>query len=239
MKNEAAELGARVIAPDRPGFGLSDFKRNRQIVDWPSDVIELADAISIDKFAILGVSGGGPYALVCAAKISTRITNAAICASMGPADAPGASKGTAMYIPSKNTLVRKLLLMGMATGLRRDPDRVLSQIKNTFPEVDCLMLSRPEIEQPFMDSLREAYRSGTNGYSLEASLYMRLWGFRLLDVPLMVHIWHGEDDGNVPISVGRYLAKTIPNSKAYFLTKEGHLSIGTNNIKDILKVLIA
>jgi pimeloyl-ACP methyl ester carboxylesterase len=235
----AKRLGARIISPDRPGFGLSDFKRNRRILDWPNDVIELADTMNIDKFAILGISGGGPYALACAFKISERMTAIAICASMGPANAPGAASGTAMYIPRKNPLIKKLLLMGMAMGLRKDPDRVISQMKNTFPEVDCLMFNRPEIQKPFMESLQETFHSGTNGYSLESSLYSRPWGFQLQDISMKVRIWHGEDDANVPISVGRSLAETIPNSQAIFLPNEGHLSISPNHIEDIQNVLIA
>jgi pimeloyl-ACP methyl ester carboxylesterase len=234
----AKRLGARIIAPDRPGFGISDFKRKRQILDWPNDVVELADAINIDRFAVLGLSGGGPYALACALKIPERITNIAVCASMGPANAPGAADGTAMYIPRKNPLIKKLLLTGMAIGLRKDPDRVISQMKSTFPEVDRLIFSRPEIQKPFMDSIQETFHSGTGGYSLESSLYSRPWGFQLQDISINVHIWQGEDDANVPISVGRYLDENIPNSQATFLPNEGHLSIGPNNIEDIQNVLI-
>ena len=62
----AGRLGARIIAIDRPGFGRSDFKKERRIRDWPDDVLALADALGIDRFAVLGVSGGGPYAAACA-----------------------------------------------------------------------------------------------------------------------------------------------------------------------------
>ena len=235
----AQRLGIRIISPDRPGFGLSDFKRKRRILDWPDDVIELVDTLNIDKFAVLGLSGGGPYALVCASKIFQRLTNIAICASMGPADSPGASSGTAMKIPRTNSLIKKLLLTGMALGLRKNSDRVISQMRNTFPEVDCLMFNRVDIQKPFMESLQETFRSGIGGYSFESSLYSQPWGFRLQDISMKVHIWHGEDDANVPISVGKYLDENMPNSQATFMSNEGHLSIGPNHIEDIQKVLIA
>jgi pimeloyl-ACP methyl ester carboxylesterase len=79
----------RIIAPDRPGFGLSDFKPGRKLTDWPEDVIGLANALELDRFSIVGLSGGGPYAAVCACKISTRLSAVGIISGSGPADLPG------------------------------------------------------------------------------------------------------------------------------------------------------
>ena len=82
--NAAAELQARVIAVDRPGHGLSDFKPRRTIPDWPDDVTELAEALNVGRFAVLGASGGGPYAAACAFKIPQRLAATAIVCGMGP-----------------------------------------------------------------------------------------------------------------------------------------------------------
>jgi pimeloyl-ACP methyl ester carboxylesterase len=132
----ATRLNARIIAADRPGTGLSDFKSGRQILDWPDDVIELADALQVDRFAMLGISGGGPYAEACALKIPRRLTATAIVCGMGPSEAPGAKEGTAMLLPGKSALMRKLLLMLMAMSFRRSPGRFLSQMKDTVAEPD-------------------------------------------------------------------------------------------------------
>ena len=94
----AERINARIIAADRPGYGLSDFKRGRKILDWPDDVIELADALHIERFSVLGISGGGPYALACACRIPARLTTAAIVCGIGPAQAPGARDGVAMML---------------------------------------------------------------------------------------------------------------------------------------------
>ena len=93
-EDPVTELNARVIAADRPGFGLSDFQRGRRILGWPDDVAELADALQIDRFAVLGVSGGGPYAAACAFGIPGRLTWTGIVCGMGPSDAPGMVDGT-------------------------------------------------------------------------------------------------------------------------------------------------
>src|SRR5690242_10978716 len=70
--------GLRLICPDRPGYGLSTFQPGRRLTDWPADVAYLADHLDIDRFAVLGTSGGGPHAAVCAALLGNRVTAAAI-----------------------------------------------------------------------------------------------------------------------------------------------------------------
>jgi pimeloyl-ACP methyl ester carboxylesterase len=76
----------RFIGIDRPGFGVSGFKPKRTLLDWPDDVIELADALGIDRFSTLGVSGGGPFAAACAHQIPDRLISVGIVCGMGPVD---------------------------------------------------------------------------------------------------------------------------------------------------------
>ncbi|MFC2060587.1 alpha/beta fold hydrolase [Chloroflexota bacterium] len=235
----AARLNARIIAADRPGYGLSDFKPGRRISDWPDDVVELANALQVDRFAVLGISGGGPYALACAHRIPGRLTTTAIVCGMGPSEAPGARDGTAMLLSGKTALMRKLLLTLMAMGLRRNPDRFLSQMRNAVAEPDKLLLAQPEVVQTFIYSMREAFRSGTRGASRDAVLYKRPWGYQLQDISTQIHLWHGELDTQVPVSVGQYIANTIPGCSAKFLLNEAHLSLAHNHIEEILSILVA
>ena len=234
----AERLNARIIAADRPGYGLSDFKPGRKILDWPDEVVELADALQIDRFAGLGISGGGPYALACAHGIPERLTKTAIVCGMGPVDAPGAKDGGAMLLSSKSALMRKLLLALMAMGLRRNPDRFLSQMKDAVAEPDKLLLTQSVVVQTFVDSMLEAFRSGTRGASWETVLYKRPWGYQLQDISMQIYLWHGGLDTQVPISVGQYVAKTVPGCQAKFFPDEGHLSLAHNHIEEILSALI-
>src|SRR5438046_6812360 len=80
----ARRYNARLIAVDRPGFGMSDFKAHRTLLDWPADVAELADTLGLDRFAVAGVSGGGPYALACARRIPDRLTSVIVVCGLGP-----------------------------------------------------------------------------------------------------------------------------------------------------------
>lgn len=83
IDDSATQLKARIITADLPGFGLSDFKRRREILDWPDDVSELADALRIGRFAVFGAPAGGPYALACAFKIPQHLTATTVVCGAG------------------------------------------------------------------------------------------------------------------------------------------------------------
>ncbi len=232
------ELNARVIIPDRPGYGLSDFKSGRKMVGWPEDVIELANILQIDRFAVLGISGGGPYAASCAFEIRNRLTKTGIVCGMGPADAPGMKDGVSWTIPGTPSIMRRLMLMLTSMGLRRDPDQFISRSKETLSEMDRRLLDQPELAALFVNGMREAFRNGIAGANHEAVLYTHPWGFKLQDITAEVNLWHGEQDLNVPPSVGRYVADAIPNCQAMFFEDEGHLSLPYYHMQEILCVLV-
>ena len=127
----------------------------------------------------------------------------------------------------------------MAQTVRKRPERLEPQFLESVSEPDReLLQAQPELLQMSIDSWREALRSGTGGVQLDAALYRRPWGFRLQDIPLEVHLWHGEDDNNVPASAGRYVAEAIPNRRARFFKNEGHFTLPVNHMQEILSVLV-
>lgn len=235
----AMDTNARIIAADRPGMGLSAFKRGRQILDWPEDVTGLADALQIDRFAVLGVSGGGPYAAACALRIPERLTTTGIVCGMGPSDAPGMKDEVSWTIPGQPSLIRRFVLMLTSMGLRRDPDRFTLRSKETFSEPDRQLLDQPDLEKVFVDALQEAFRSGIGGANQDAALYVHFWGFRLQDITAEVHLWHGGQDENVPVSVGHHVADAIPNCNARFYQEEGHLTLPHNRMREVLTALVS
>ena len=238
----AKKLGIRVVAIDRPGYGLSDFKPRRTFVDWPDDVVELADALKIDRFSVAGVSGGGPYVAACALKIPQRLTAAGIISGVGPFDVPGATEGMSRQNRLIFGMARRLPWLVslpywlMAQGARRFPDRVTSLMLRSLPEPDKAVLARPEIRALFIEDTAEAFRSGGRGAAWESVLYARPWGFRLEDITMEVHLWQGEEDVNVPPSMGRYQAEAIPNCRPTFYPGEGHLLI-VDRMEEILAAL--
>jgi pimeloyl-ACP methyl ester carboxylesterase len=84
VADAAKKAGVRLIALDRPGVGQSDPCDRDRLLDWPEQVVEVADALKIQKFAVLGMSAGGPYALACAAAIPHRLTACALICAVAP-----------------------------------------------------------------------------------------------------------------------------------------------------------
>jgi pimeloyl-ACP methyl ester carboxylesterase len=223
----ARASGVRLIATDRPGMGLSDFQPRRTLVDWPDDVVELATALGLDRFAVLGISGGGPYAAACAWKLSGRLTRAGIVSCLAPIDVPGATAGMsrqnrlAFQLVGRLGVLRRLLMARSGVALRRHPDRVLES--GVAAAVDKRYLGRPDVRTVLVGSLSEAYRRGSRGPAWEMGLYARPWGFRLEDIRTPVYLSHGEQDANAPVAMGRHLASVIPRCQATFHPREGHL----------------
>ena len=240
----ATRLGVRLIAVDRPGFGLSDFKPRRTILEWPHDVVKMADALGINCFAAIGVSGGGPYAAACALRIPQRLTAVAIVCGLGPPDTPN---GTDRMILANHLIfllgrrlpwLAKISLRCAAYQVRRNPERMLGRIIGALPDADKAVLARPEVKTVIRDNIIEAFRGGSSGAACELLLYTRPWGILLKDIALRVDLWHGEDDRSVPAAMARYQASAIPNCRAIFYPREGHFSLAINHIEEILSGLL-
>ena len=226
----AARAGVRLIAPDRPGMGLSTFQPGRRIADWPSDVAELADALALGRFAAGGISGGGPYAAVCALRLADRLTAAAIISGIAPFDSPEAASGMNRLNRALFTLARRAPWLARAPMLLaqlalRAPERAIDRSIAAMPEADRAIMRRPEVRATFVSDFVEAFRAGVRGPAWELVLYARPWGFRLQDIAMQVDLWQGEADKNVPVAMGRYQAAAIANCRARFFPGEGHLLV--------------
>jgi pimeloyl-ACP methyl ester carboxylesterase len=104
---------------------------------------------------------------------------------------------------------------------------------------DRLLLDRSEMADLFIVALQEAFRSGTGGAEQDAALYARPWGLELQDIAAPVHLWHGGQDANVPVSVARYMAEAIPNCDSRFFDEEAHLTLPRNRMWEILRTLFS
>jgi pimeloyl-ACP methyl ester carboxylesterase len=238
----AARLGIRVIALDRPGFGLSDFKPGRTIADWPDDLVEAADILGADRFPVIGLSGGGPYAAACAFSIPHRLTSVAIVSGMSPLHTPGATAGMRrsgrifFALAHRLPWITRPTMWWLGRQARHDAGRLLDKISARLPPADKAVLARPEVRQTFQDDIAEAFRHGSRGPARDLSLLARPWGFRLEEIKMEVHIWHGEADVTVPPSMGRHLASAIPNSRARFYPGEGH-TLAVDRMEEIQTAL--
>jgi pimeloyl-ACP methyl ester carboxylesterase len=237
----ANSVGARVIVADRPGFGLSDFKIKRRLLDWPNDVTELADNLGIDRFAVMGLSGGGPYAAACAFKIPERLTAVAMVSSAYPYD-PAAKDN--LRGSQRQSLFTDLIAVGqletfynkLVRNLSHDPVLAVHQMYGSSDK-DKELLARPEVIQLLAANLQQAFRSSPRGGALDWLIVTNPWGFRLEGISTGVQLWQGEFDIVIPQGKGRNMASKIPNCHAKFL-QEGHVSLLFNHTQEILNDLI-
>ena len=236
------ESEVRFIGIDRPGYGRSSFKPARTFIDWADDVAELADARGIDRFSILGVSGGGPYAAACACKMPERLDIVGIICGMGPVDPPDLLRGMPWLYRQGLRLAGRL--PGIAAALypfsafffRYYPERMLSILSGKVAGPDKIALKNEALIKVLSASFREAFRKSLRWPAIDVALYSRPWGFALEDIDSAVHLWHGEKDWIVPPEMGRYMARSIPNCRATFYPDEGHFSIFLNRIREIWKI---
>jgi len=228
----ALQKGVCLIAMDRPGFGLSDFQPRRTILDWPQDVLAVANVLGIQRFAIIGVSGGGPHALACASLIPERLTTVALIGSIGPLDEPHTTAGMMPQNRQLFSLARRapwllrLFMEWHARQMRRDFAHFIPRVTKDMSAADhAVFASHPQMRSQMREAFVEACRSGARGASWEAWLFAQPWGFRLMDISKEILLLQGEDDRNVPVSMGRALAAALPHCQATFYPGEGHLSL--------------
>lgn len=228
LDQAAKNLGLRVIAPDRPGYGYSTFKPNRKLLDWPDDIVELTDKLGIKKFSVIGSSGGGPYVLACVYKIPRRLTAAVDVAGLGPLREMDKYKNW--------SLKRKFILKSWLWGYPLyHPVISIYKILLNLP-VDLytplVMLSRAKVDQKlmknkltaknFIQACREAFRQGINGPLQDLIIYYSNWEFNLRQIKMKVQIWHGKKDRNAQFWMGEYVATQLPNVEKHFLLNNGH-----------------
>ncbi len=223
------DAGIRLICPDRPGYGLSTFQPRRRLIDWPRDVFELADHLGIDRFAVMGVSGGGPHAAVCAALAGERVTSAAIVSGVGPLADPKAVEGMmrlnqilAALARRRSPLVHVAVAVQVAIA-RRWPNRAVEFLAKQLPAPDVAVLSRPEVRAVFERDAARSSRTTARAAAQDFELFATDWGFDLTATKIPVHIWQGDADRNVPPQHARILHDAIPGSILHELPGEGHL----------------
>lgn len=235
--DEASRLGARVVAPDRPGYGRSDPDPGRTLLDWPADVVALADALDFDRFAVLGVSGGGPYAAACAHALPGRLTAAALVSSIGP---PGSPKPLGLRVLlTLARLVPWLPRIPLGRQLRRareDPEAAIERRASGGAEPEVAM-HHGEAGRILNASTAEAGRQGATAAAREI-VVAQPWGFDLGDVAVPVGVWHGALDRTVPVGTARFLADAIPDATLTVHDDAGHLSLPVTYAEEILAFLV-
>jgi pimeloyl-ACP methyl ester carboxylesterase len=239
----AVAAGVRFIALDRPGYGHSTFHRGRRLLDWPSDVSSLADHLGIDRFCVIGMSGGGPHAAVCARFLADRVAGAGIVSGVGPLAVPGSEEGMMGFNKVVVRLARKSQYLVYppfalsASVFRRWPEVALRAASGQVPPSDLEVLSRPQVQAAFVEDYRRASSTSALAAAQDFALFCTDWGFRLDDIDVPVDLWHGDDDRNVPVSHGRLQAERIPGARFHLCPGQGHMLV-IDRLEEILRTVV-
>ncbi|MFF0294236.1 alpha/beta fold hydrolase [Kitasatospora sp. NPDC004614] len=225
-----ARMRVRLISFDRPGYGESTRLPGRRVRAAAEDVTTIADALGLDRFAVVGRSGGGPHALACAALLPDRVVRAATQVSLAPRDADGLDWFDGMT-PSNERAYRQAELgqpriagpfQVRSQVIRRDPAQL---IRNLVPELtppDRTVVADIGIRRMLQSTYRQAFRYGADGWIDDVLAFIANWGFAVDTIRVPVRIWHGADDKFSPVGHSSWLADHIPGAQLYMEPGAGH-----------------
>ncbi|MER3390615.1 MAG: alpha/beta hydrolase [Microcella sp.] len=235
--------GIDLIVPDRPGFGLSDYQPSRRFLDWPLDVAQLADGLSLDQFAVLGLSGGAPHVAAVMHELPQRVTRAAIVSGVAPPEMPKRLAGAwpplrAIFWAARRSPRLLTIMLRQMSAFYSDPVAMQRRMTQALPQPDVQLIERdPAIIEIFSAAAGEAHRHGVDGDVLEWQLYNRPWGFDIADLTGELGLWFGRVDRNVPVAMGEYWAGKVPRAVLHRVEDGGHFSTINNHIDEILEYL--
>lgn len=242
--HDAAARGASIAAYDRPGYGGSTPQRGRTIAGGAGDAQAVADALGFGRFAVWGVSAGGPYALACAALLADRVRAVGVIAGSAPWGAAGldyfAGMGqenvddTRLFFSDPKAARRKaesdrLDLLGLGSGGAEQASEAPASLVS---EVDRMILNGP-VGRFIAWSNRDGLAPGADGWFDDFAAELSPWGFELGDIAIPVKVWHGAHDLFVPRAHGEWLAAQIPGAKTEFSDRDGHLTVPAQRIDEV------
>lgn len=238
----ALAQGVRVIGVERPGIGDSTAHLYANLREFADDLELLLDALEVDRCAVVGLSGGGPYALACAHSIA-RVRACAVLGGVAPTQGPEAIAGAVTTLARFAPLVERVHRpLGAALSLAvRTAHPLASPAFDLFMSQsrpgDREVFASPGMKHMFLDDMLRASRSGIRSLVFDYLLFSRPWGFSLIDIARPVHFWHGDADPIVPLEHGRHQAALVRD--ATFTVQPGQSHLGGLAIADeVLAVML-
>lgn len=237
-------LGVRLIGVDRPGFGMSTRKPGRSIMDVVDDVMLLSKALKLERFALLGFSAGGPYALSCAYRFPQIIRRCAVVSCLPPLDHEQGFRalhtfyGRLFQLASGNEAFFRMLMRGFFWfDAQRNADQYIRELGSSFSRADQDALSNLDLFNRRLEMWGEIRRAGSEFLVDEIVSLTRSWGFHLQSIEAPVDVWWGETDLFCSPIVSQRMAAMIPNASAHSDPQAGHLIL-FSHWEAILQALI-
>jgi pimeloyl-ACP methyl ester carboxylesterase len=235
----AREGGLRLIAPDRPGVGLSSPLVGWGVADWPPIVTALAGVVGVDRFAVWGYSGGGPYAVALAAAEPQRVVGAAIAAGMGEmgtfASEDDFEKTDRQFLRMsvRHPRLARALLSVAARAAKLSPKTAFKSFEKQLNESDAKVAATLGAPRDAMALFTQAFLRGSRGVVDDYRALSGTWGVDFAAITVPVRIFQGTGDTMVPLKHAEALAARIPHADLVTWPEEGHLGT-VNHVHEIL-----
>lgn len=221
----AADRDVRLIAPERPGFGHSEFQPDRRLLDWPEDVAALAAHLDVDEFGLAGISGGGPHAVACAHAMPERVRGVAVASTVTPPETHGRAP---VFKQGLFDATRRI--PGFSRGLFESVGLLAGSSQSAFRAAILSTAGRPDrdlFEEPIGEFLlrdaAEAFRQSGRGPAHDFPMLTDDWGFDPRDLDVPVALYHGREDETVELALAREFADMLPDCDLY-VTDGAHYS---------------
>jgi pimeloyl-ACP methyl ester carboxylesterase len=253
----AREQGIRVVAVDRPGIGLSTPQKKRKVLDHANDIRLLAAHLGAKTYSIMGVSGGGPYALACAYALpAEQLNTVSVVCGMGPFDLTMRnSNWTACLMFRAFKLFPFLLRWSRAGTIKQiqteTADDFISKTKAQLrawymrfvgpTAKDAVLLQDEQFLALVYEAAREGCTHGVEGHMVEyETMTASDLGFEVEDIraDLPIDLWYGKEDAGVSWRVGEALAKMLGGKARLFVRDEAHLSLVFGCREEILRNMV-
>jgi pimeloyl-ACP methyl ester carboxylesterase len=246
LEDAAGRAGARVLCFDRPGYGAASPAPGTSLEEVAALHAEAARRLGLGAYHVLGVSGGGPYALALAASAPGEVQAVTVACGLGPVYDPAVTRAMGWVERLGFVLGRRApgllaVVYGdpVAAAVRRAPGAALRLLLLRAPVSDRAVLADPRIRAGLEASIREALRQGGTGVRDDFRRYVRDWGGALAGIRCPVSLWHGDADAVVPPAHLDALAARLPAARVHRVPEAGHYALPLGRQEEILGELLA
>lgn len=212
----------RLIAPERPGYGLSDPKPERTLQDWTADMEELTDQLGIEHFSLVAVSGGAPYALACSQMLPQRIVKTAIISGLGPVYLPELMEG---LTPGEQGAMRAAIAMPNALAsftehVQANPAAFVQGVFAKMPKEESRQVPQELLE--IYTKLAEESTKRPDGMISDYQNFRVPWNIDWEQIRVPIHFWHSDTDQSVPLRHAACMVNLIEGAGLTVLSGHNH-----------------
>ncbi|WP_417566446.1 alpha/beta fold hydrolase [Marinobacter sp.] len=241
LHERARRYGFRIITPDRPGIGGSDYRQRQTLLEYADDIRQLIDALNVPRFSHLGWSSGGSRVLACGNALADRM-DLGVCLSGYThfSEFPGhnrlieSTRWPGPRLARMSPTLLKLVVRLVVRFSRRHPGLYMREARQLVSEQDRSLLRAFLKGEYFRRDQLECLNSGARAIASDLLTELGDWGFKLKSVKVPIFIYQGEQDPFIPVDYARHLADNLPDAELILMPEAGHLYPLAEQFQDYL-----